>query len=119
MPLWESTRAAVALFATAQHECELLLVGQAYASEPRATREDRLFYSKHIISKSTASGRTDASFLAVQRSCPGLSDPVRLALRAVRQARGASIHRVTGDCYVYRGVGIRGVVASMAVNVTL
>ena len=26
---------------------------------------------------------------------------------------------VTGDCYVYRGVGIRGVVAKMAVNVTL
>ena len=34
-----------------------------------------------------ASGLTDASFLAVQRTCPGLSDPVRLALRAVRQER--------------------------------
>ena len=35
---------------------------QACASDPRATREDRLFYSKHIISKSTASGRTALAF---------------------------------------------------------
>ena len=90
MPLWEPTRAAVALFATAQHECELLLVGQAYASEPRATRI-RLFYADDVFQQIELVSLQAASLLAVQRSCPGLSDPVRLALRAVRQERASSV----------------------------
>ena len=38
--LWESTRAAVVLFATAQHECELLLVKRMHCT----SRDERIGY---------------------------------------------------------------------------
>ena len=90
MPLWcaHASSGCVIRYGAARVRT---IAGQAYALY-LARREVYVIYSKHIISKSDASGGTNASFLAEQRSCPGLSDTVRLALRAAGARRSVDLH---------------------------
>ena len=84
-----------------------------------ARREDRLFYSKHIISKSTLVVVQTLAFLPCNAAV--LACRTRCVSRYERSGRRAEQRRSSCDegLLRYRGVGIRGVVATMAVNVTL